>query len=451
MMSCKTTQLRSPGAALRADYKWLADRLEQGVADEENRLNKLGKGIKRKLALALLTARISDRQKDSILERLTEVVEGEISQKSVRITTKTSETLPSLLRQKIDEVQVAMGILQQEKQTAEKEMKRVNKENEDLAISLSRTEQNNRQLEVENHSLQAENKQMEESLRRLQSGKWESEKDREKELVVWNKDLDIQNTKLTRDIQKFSTANAKLRKECKPGSGKMVAKLKSEHKKLTEERLRLKKDVQKLDEDKRKLTIRMQKLTSENQHLRDQKKKLASEKKKAVAENKELKKEAKRLALGKQVVLPPISDKKDRDRAKVKDGMTVQSRSERSRSPNREDQSTHLLDDGARKKADDSPWNKYKEDTRRHGSGDQENDIFDDSDKASKKQPSYMVSTASSRRKDYLSSSFREESPTPTAAHKRFSSYSQKERKSESQTDKRTDVKIEREKATGKG
>lgn len=31
-------------AALRADYKWLADRLEQGVADEENRLNKLGKG-----------------------------------------------------------------------------------------------------------------------------------------------------------------------------------------------------------------------------------------------------------------------------------------------------------------------------------------------------------------------------------------------------------------------
>lgn len=43
-------------------------------------------GIKRKLALALLTARISDRQKDSILERLTEVVEGEISQKSVRVS-----------------------------------------------------------------------------------------------------------------------------------------------------------------------------------------------------------------------------------------------------------------------------------------------------------------------------------------------------------------------------
>lgn len=31
--------------ALRPEYKWLAQRLEQGLTEEEARINKLGKGI----------------------------------------------------------------------------------------------------------------------------------------------------------------------------------------------------------------------------------------------------------------------------------------------------------------------------------------------------------------------------------------------------------------------
>ncbi|KAL8581305.1 hypothetical protein ACOMHN_034384 [Nucella lapillus] len=71
--------------SLQNDYEWLALRLQRGTRDEERRVNKLGKGIRRKIALAMLTARISERQKDYILERVTSVVNEEITQKVSRV------------------------------------------------------------------------------------------------------------------------------------------------------------------------------------------------------------------------------------------------------------------------------------------------------------------------------------------------------------------------------
>jgi hypothetical protein len=42
--------------------------------------------VRRKLALALLTARISERQKDGILDRVTSVVEQEMMQNTHRVS-----------------------------------------------------------------------------------------------------------------------------------------------------------------------------------------------------------------------------------------------------------------------------------------------------------------------------------------------------------------------------
>ncbi|XP_076456984.1 uncharacterized protein LOC143291166 [Babylonia areolata] len=71
--------------ALQPDYEWLAVRLQQGVKDEEQRIKKVGKGMKRKMALAMLTVRISERQRDVILDRMTSVVEKEMTQKANRV------------------------------------------------------------------------------------------------------------------------------------------------------------------------------------------------------------------------------------------------------------------------------------------------------------------------------------------------------------------------------
>nr|KAG5699941.1 hypothetical protein BaRGS_018240 [Batillaria attramentaria] len=100
--------------ALRPDYKWLALRLQQGVKDEEVRIGKLGKGIKRKIALALLTARISERQKDGIMDRVAHVVEMEMSQKAMRVNIpdhraaaqldRVHRTIQELIRDEVDPI-----------------------------------------------------------------------------------------------------------------------------------------------------------------------------------------------------------------------------------------------------------------------------------------------------------------------------------------------------------
>lgn len=57
-----------------------------------------GAGIKRKIALALLTARISERQKDGIMDRVTSVVEAEMTQKAMRVNIPDHRTAAQLDR-----------------------------------------------------------------------------------------------------------------------------------------------------------------------------------------------------------------------------------------------------------------------------------------------------------------------------------------------------------------
>ncbi|PVD32590.1 hypothetical protein C0Q70_08032 [Pomacea canaliculata] len=64
-------------AVLQSHCQWLADEIEHQVSEEEKRWTK--HDIRTKLSQALRASRIPDKQKDNIIERLTEVVEKEIA------------------------------------------------------------------------------------------------------------------------------------------------------------------------------------------------------------------------------------------------------------------------------------------------------------------------------------------------------------------------------------
>ncbi|XP_071099236.1 spindle assembly abnormal protein 6 homolog [Haliotis cracherodii] len=72
--------------ALRRDHRRLATRLVQGVKDEDMRLKQAGDGVKQKIALALLTTRISERQKETIISNVSDVVDSELHSKALRVS-----------------------------------------------------------------------------------------------------------------------------------------------------------------------------------------------------------------------------------------------------------------------------------------------------------------------------------------------------------------------------
>ncbi|XP_046584268.1 myosin-2 heavy chain-like isoform X1 [Haliotis rubra] len=72
--------------AVRRDNRKLATRLVQGVKDEDMRLKQAGDGVKQKIALALLTTRISERQKETIISNVSEVVDSELHSKALRVS-----------------------------------------------------------------------------------------------------------------------------------------------------------------------------------------------------------------------------------------------------------------------------------------------------------------------------------------------------------------------------
>ena len=97
------------------------------------------------------------------------------------------------------------------------------------------------------------------------------------------KQLDVTNSRLTRENCKLSTANMNLRKDSrnKTNFSLNVTIARNENKLLKSECMQLKKDVRRLDKERCKLSIRCQKLQTENSKLRGQKQRLLSARKKS--------------------------------------------------------------------------------------------------------------------------------------------------------------------------
>ncbi|ESO86064.1 hypothetical protein LOTGIDRAFT_235640 [Lottia gigantea] len=376
--------------ALKPDYRWLAFRIEQGVHEEEDRLTRAGKGIKRKVTVALMQTRISDRQRDIVIDSVSDVIEDELRDRTLRVDIPDHEaaanlnelnhrlrnlvneridpllhgprvktdlskaenqvladrmeqmlnelqaiencyqsmevdtisasprSLPVLLYQKIDEVKTQIDILEEQQEQYRLERDEILREKNEKGQTLSELESQNNNLEFENRKLREEVLTLESSChdlnidkRNLTNERRRIEEDhlrilnqqekREDEAMFHqtrNKRLEEINGKLSRDVQRLTNSNMKLRNESRRSSAGDSARLRGDKKRLLDEKSRLQTEVRRQENEKRIVLVRNQRLEAENQNLKEQKRRLYEEKVRFQSENQSLKSDAKRLALG---------------------------------------------------------------------------------------------------------------------------------------------------------
>ncbi|XP_050409596.1 immunoglobulin G-binding protein H [Patella vulgata] len=377
-------------AALKPDYRWLSFRIEQGVHEEEDRLTRAGKGVKRKVTVALMSTRISDRQRDMVIDTVSDVIEEELRDRTLRVDipdhkaasnlnelnmrlrqlinkkvdpllhgpmmktdlsemenqvladrleqmleemraledcyktmeidklSATPRSLPSLLYQKIEEVKTRIGILEDDQEQYRLERDEILRERNEKGQSISELESSNTNLEFENRKLREEVITLETSVQELNKDKrnltnerrrFEDEQirianiadkleDESMFIQTRNKRLEEINAKLTKDVQRLTASNIKLRGETRRSSIGESARLKSDKKRLMDERSRLQTEIRRQENEKRQVLVRNQRLEAENQNLKEQKKRLYEEKNRFLMENQNLRTDAKRMAIG---------------------------------------------------------------------------------------------------------------------------------------------------------